>query len=768
MKMVLAALALVMALSACPTESNDTYTPPPVPPDRSALIAQINEAETVKDGVRVAAQDEVSPGLPYVSQAVLEALDTALTAAKAVRDNESATQEAIDEARAALAGAVQSFSAGIRTDGTKTSGISAEELTALIGTANAAKSGVQVSVDGTDVPAGAKWVSQADMNALDQAITAAGVATDDDRDTLYAALNSAKAAFEAAKQDGTKVEEGNTGFSASMQYGTNTVVVSAPADSTSASVSVAGYVPTSALFSPTSEMLAALAGRNVVVSVENDGADGARPSPAYFSLSKAHEIYQALLAGAADPASITIDSATLAPLYKGKDWVKKDMGAATPVITIYENYPAETTLMPGIVVKKIGGLYVVEYDRNLAVEDVVYTKRVGGVVRGAGLYKKSGSSAVLVPSTGDWADVVIAGDESTYDGYTDNPPEYFAHLAEAGLMYSGGSTPSPSHKVTIMSDSDNNIFSNGVYAFIKSHKDGNIMGRLANTGISGDSYVDGSVYEGIAPRRNSDGSHNASFPGNVPVYMLNLIRSRTSQTTEFSNVNIIGDGADMDWTEELHFSNVSVVGDYHTGNLVGNFYGNLDIEGDSPYGIINQTSSPSGYLTVREAPVYTQVQGFSVLHVKLTADVKNIGAGNYALSNNKPVHAIVFEHKASINILGTGAGAPANSTVLTAYKAVRDPRDGVYKFTGAEADGFTSLHASDTTAPVPSIDPEAWRVAGNNKTNPATVSWSALAGDKKWTGADFANYNTLVSMLKGAGLRLAEAVVSRFSGRQMG
>jgi hypothetical protein len=540
----------------------------------------------------------------------------------------------------------------------------------------------------------------------------------------------------------------------SFLYGTNTVVVTVDPDTNSATVSIAAYVPEEAEYIPANpkfvipaDILSDLAGLSVSVSIENDGADSSRPfGDGTLSLTNVHEIYQAL--NAAAPASISIDSATLTPLYKGSDWIRRRPGFDDPMVTIYESYPNDTSLMPGIKVRKEGGLYVVEYDRNLVVEDIVYDYWYVNAVHGLGLYKKAGSSAVPLPATGNWADVVIATCEYVEgvgrggSGRADESITYLAHLAEAGLKYTGGSTPSPTHFIYVGS-TDLNLFANGLYDFLKIHKDNNLMDRVDDLHLPFQSMLDGSVYESPAtPRRLPDGHHNPAFQGNVPVYMVNLVDSMGGGWG-FSNINIIGDGKDLDSRSDLHFTNVSMVGDYRTGvnGMAGHFYGSLDIEGYFPQALDNQTPSPSGYLTAWDASDNTSMNNFAVFHVNHTDTdvVKRMGAGNSLYGGSlKAFQAIVFEDKASINSLGKNSIYSLNQNFPHAYKVVRDPGDESLKFTGSTGDGFASTDASDTTKPVPSLDPDAWRVAGNSKTNPATTTWGALDGSKKWTSGAFA------------------------------
>jgi hypothetical protein len=439
-------------------------------------------------------------------------------------------------------------------------------------------------------------------------------------------------------------------------------------------------------------------------------------------------------------------------------------------VNFYKSYADGEVLMPGLTIRKFGGLYALEYARDLVVEDVVYKNPQARDVYGAGLYKKAGTSAALVPSTGNWADVVIGGDEGVgYSGITSNPSEYLSHLAAAGLLYTGGNTPSPTHEMSIGSypgliAQDKNMFSNGLYGFIKAHVDGGKMDRLADAGFPSGSHLDGSFFEGLGHlRRLPDGHHNAAFPGNIPVYMVNAL----GNLFDFSNVNIIGNGSDFDSTTDLHLANVSLVGDYSTVGMSGYFYGLIDIEGNAPSGITNMTGGPSAYLTVWDAADPTRMNNFVVFHVKPTAiaKVKKIGASNGGYINLAPLQALVFESRGAITKIGTEYGFTFDSIVPTAYRAVRDPATGIYKFVGGTAEGFPAVYASKTSTPVPTLDPDLWRAAGNSKSSsPATSSWSSLDPGKKWTPAGL----NAISVIRDAGIRLADAVLARFGGRSMG
>jgi hypothetical protein len=83
-----------------------------------------------------------------------------------------------------------------------------QSLTNAITAANTAQDGVEISADGTDVPVGTAWVTQAENDALDSAIATATTALN--TATTVTAVNNAKSAldsavttYEAAKEDGT-------------------------------------------------------------------------------------------------------------------------------------------------------------------------------------------------------------------------------------------------------------------------------------------------------------------------------------------------------------------------------------------------------------------------------------------------------------------------------------------------------------------------------------------------------------------------------------
>ncbi|GEM_PF-1385993 len=86
------------------------------------------------------------------------------------------------------------------------------ELAEAISQANSAKENIKTSIDGSDIPTKEKWVTSAELTAFESAITAAESVNSNDHATAtditdaVTALNSAKATFESAKKDGTKVD----------------------------------------------------------------------------------------------------------------------------------------------------------------------------------------------------------------------------------------------------------------------------------------------------------------------------------------------------------------------------------------------------------------------------------------------------------------------------------------------------------------------------------------------------------------------------------
>jgi hypothetical protein len=180
--------------------------------DKAALETAISEANSAKSGVSVdTSAENVSVGSKWVTQAEMTALTDAITTAEEVNTKANATQTEVDNAATALNGAVSTFNAA-KKDGTNTSIVEADKaaLNTAITEANTAKSGVSVDTSAENVPVGSKWVTQAELTALTDAITTAeevntkANATQTEVDNAATALDNAVTIFNAAKKDGTK------------------------------------------------------------------------------------------------------------------------------------------------------------------------------------------------------------------------------------------------------------------------------------------------------------------------------------------------------------------------------------------------------------------------------------------------------------------------------------------------------------------------------------------------------------------------------------
>jgi hypothetical protein len=178
--------------------------------DKTTLAAAITAANAAKDGIVVSVDGiDIDVGTAWVSQGALDALNAAIAAAQTVADNPAATPDAIAQAVITLNAAVETF------DGAKQDGLRADKttLTAAITAANAAKDGIVVSVDGTDIFVTIEWVSQEALDTLNAAITTAQAVVDNPTAApaaiaqAVAALNAAVTSFIDAKEEGTKAAD---------------------------------------------------------------------------------------------------------------------------------------------------------------------------------------------------------------------------------------------------------------------------------------------------------------------------------------------------------------------------------------------------------------------------------------------------------------------------------------------------------------------------------------------------------------------------------
>jgi hypothetical protein len=155
----------------------------------------------------------VPVGTKWVTQDEMTALTNAIASAETVKDKTAATQAEVDAATTALANATSAFTTA-KKDGTKTETTAANKtaLTNAINAANTAKDGVVTNTTAANVPVGTKWVTQAEMTAMANAIASAETvknnasATQTEVDAATTVLANATSAFTTAKKDGTKTE----------------------------------------------------------------------------------------------------------------------------------------------------------------------------------------------------------------------------------------------------------------------------------------------------------------------------------------------------------------------------------------------------------------------------------------------------------------------------------------------------------------------------------------------------------------------------------
>ena len=194
-------------LTGCPSPTNSK----PKSVDKTALAAAITLAESDIGSVAVSTDgSDVLPAAKWVTAANKTDYQSAIDAAKAVNDNAAATQAQVDDAKTALDGAVAAFGAAKKA-GTKQSGGPADKtaLAAAITLAETDIGSVTESADGTDILPPAQWVTPAAkadyQSAIDAAktVNADAAATQAQADGAKTALDTAVAAFSAAKGTGT-------------------------------------------------------------------------------------------------------------------------------------------------------------------------------------------------------------------------------------------------------------------------------------------------------------------------------------------------------------------------------------------------------------------------------------------------------------------------------------------------------------------------------------------------------------------------------------
>jgi hypothetical protein len=181
--------------------------------DKSVLSEAMTAASAAKSGIVVdTAAANVDAGTYWTTQIVLDTLNAAIADAQAIVQKTDATQTEVDEQVTTLNAAVSTFNAA-KQQGTKTEGSPAADKSALntaVTAANDAKSGVVIDTNAANVDVGTYWTTQAVLDTLNAAIADAQVvvqkadATQAEVNAQASALSAAVAAFNAAKQQGTK------------------------------------------------------------------------------------------------------------------------------------------------------------------------------------------------------------------------------------------------------------------------------------------------------------------------------------------------------------------------------------------------------------------------------------------------------------------------------------------------------------------------------------------------------------------------------------
>jgi hypothetical protein len=177
--------------------------------NKTALNAAIETAEAAKVGVQSSTNGaDVALTIQWVTLSQLTAFNTAINAAKTVRDNTSASQPQVDGAVTTLDNAISDFK-DAKQPGTLELNWSA--LDAKIAAAKIARDSIIVAVNAASAAQDAKWATQAQLDALQAAITVAETLTPTSQtmvDNAVTALDNALATFNSAVSGhgtGTKI-----------------------------------------------------------------------------------------------------------------------------------------------------------------------------------------------------------------------------------------------------------------------------------------------------------------------------------------------------------------------------------------------------------------------------------------------------------------------------------------------------------------------------------------------------------------------------------
>jgi hypothetical protein len=215
---VLAVFGVVLAGCEVPAGSGTLPVNPSVV-DKATLDTAISTAKAAKAGVMVDTDAaNVPSGTQWVTQAVMDALNAAITAAEAVSQKAGATEAEMSSAVTALNSAIATFNGAKKAGEGEGTLADTTTLDTAINAAETAKAGVAVDTSAANVPSGTQWVTEAVMDALTTAIATAEAVTQNAGTTqqgvtdAVTALNEAVSTFTNAKSAGTKtVGSGNGG-----------------------------------------------------------------------------------------------------------------------------------------------------------------------------------------------------------------------------------------------------------------------------------------------------------------------------------------------------------------------------------------------------------------------------------------------------------------------------------------------------------------------------------------------------------------------------
>ena len=182
--------------------------------NKTELDKSIKAAEKAQKGIKVSTDGkDVEPTDKWTTSSEMNALNEAIKAAKAVNDDTSAKQPDVDKAKADLDKAIDKFKASLKAGKKEATAVDKTELDKSIKAAEKAKKDIKESTDGKDVDPSEKWTTSEEMNALNDAITAAKTVNNDTgakqpevdkaKADLDKAIDKFKASLKAGEKTGT-------------------------------------------------------------------------------------------------------------------------------------------------------------------------------------------------------------------------------------------------------------------------------------------------------------------------------------------------------------------------------------------------------------------------------------------------------------------------------------------------------------------------------------------------------------------------------------